>query len=415
MPTVLVIGTMDTKGPESAFVVECLREAGCRTLIMDVGILDSPRGLECDITREAVAAAAGASLGDLQQSGSRGRAGERMCHGARAIASELVAQRRLSGAIALGGAEGSVLAAAAMQQLPLGMPRLIVSPILSGQRQFAPFVGTSDACLMHSVVDILGLNSISTEIFANAAAMVAGAALAYEARSAKATPSHGRRQYAATMLGNSTRALMRLKSAFEPEFGDLVIFHANGVGGAALEQLVRAGRFDGVIDFTLSEIVGDLVGGFHRAGPSRLEAACRRGLPQVVVPGCVDFVVVGPLAQLPDAWRDRPVYYHNPEFTLVRVTKDEQVAVARQIARKLNAARGPVCLVVPTRGLSVPNCAADHDGQPGPFWAPDVDAAFREELAAALAPHVAYREVEAHLNDDTLVAASLQAAREIFV
>jgi uncharacterized protein (UPF0261 family) len=216
------------------------------------------------------------------------------------------------------------------------------------------------------------------------------------------------------MLGNTTRPLMSIRRRFEAECGDLVIFHANGVGGAALEALVEAGRVDGVIDYTLSEIIGHIAGGFHDAGPTRLEAAGRRGLPQVVVPGCVDFMVCGPRDEMPAHWRGRPSYFHNPEFTLVRATHDEQLEAARQIAAKLNAARGRVVLMVPTRGLSVPNCEVDQLGAPGAFWDPPLDAAFRLALRRDLDSRIEYRELDAHVNDDSFALAVLETARAVF-
>jgi uncharacterized protein (UPF0261 family) len=414
MATVLVIGTMDTKGRESAYLATRIREHGCSVLVMDVGILGEADDIQCDITRQAVAEAAGTKIDSLRNAGSRGKAVEGMVRGARALARALVEGRRIHGAIALGGAEGAVLAAAAMQQMPLGMPKMIVSPIASGQRTFGPFVGTADINVMHSVVDILGLNRVARPVFHSAAAGVSGAALAYEKSLVTQETETDRRQIAATMLGNTTRPLMQIRRTFEAEFGDLVIFHANGVGGAALEEHIDAGHIDGVIDYTLSEIIGHIAGGFHDAGPKRLEAAGRKGLPQIVVPGCVDFMVCGPRSQVPDKWIDRPSYYHNPEFTLVRASLDEQLEAARQIAAKLNTSRGRVVLMVPTRGLSVPNCEVDQLGNPGAFWAPDLDSAFRAELKCQLSDRVEYHEIDAHINDDAFALAVLDAAKAVF-
>ncbi len=414
MATVLVVGTMDTKGRESAFLADAIRTAGCGVLLMDVGILGEAEDAHCDITRAAVAEAAGTTIDALRHAGSRGKAVDGMRIGARRIAQELAAQRRIHGAISLGGAEGAVLAAAVMQELPLGMPKTIVSPIASGQRSFGPFVGTTDISVMHSVVDILGLNSIARQVFGTAAAASAGAALHYERTMADFAVRSRRKQIAATMLGNTTRPLMHIRRQFESECGDLVIFHANGVGGAALEEHIEARNIDGVLDYTLSEIIGHIAGGFHDAGSARLQAAGRLGLPQLVVPGCVDFMVCGPLASLPARWQGRPVYYHNPEFTLVRATQDEQLEAARQIANKLNAARGRVVLLVPMRGLSVPNCEVDQTGQPGAFWDPALDAAFRAELRSNLHARVEYREIEAHINDDSFAQAVMDEARALF-
>ena len=414
MARVLVIGTMDTKGRESAYLARRLREQGCEVTVMDVGILGEAEEIVCDIDRRQVAAAAGATIDALRSAGSRGRAVEGMRIGARTIAKSLAEQGQVHGAIALGGAEGAVLAAAAMQELPLGMPKTIVSPIASGRRIFAPFVGTSDISMQHSVVDILGLNSIARRVFDSAAAGVAGAARAFERSLTQADERPAKKQIGVTMLGNTTTPIMWIRRRFEPDCGDLVVFHANGVGGAALEQQVAAGHIDGVVDFTLSEIIGHIAGGFHDAGAHRLEAAGRLGLPQVVVPGCIDFMVCGPRSEVPPHWRNRPSYFHNPEFTLVRATAEEQLHAARAIARKLNAARGRVAVLVPARGLSVPNCEVDQQGAPGAFWDPALDAAFRDLLRRSLDARIAYREVDAHINDDSFAREVLDAARDMF-
>lgn len=414
MATVLVVGTMDTKGRESAYLADRLRTHGCDVLVMDVGILGEADAIACDISRQEVAQAAGTTIGALRVAGTRGRAVDGMRIGARAVARRLCAKNRIHGAVALGGAEGAVLAAAVMQELPLGMPKTIVSPIASGQRTFGPFVGTSDIAVIHSVVDILGLNRIARSVFDTTAAGTAGASIAYERSLARRDLEPRRRQIGATMLGNTTAPLMRMRPSLEERCGDLVIFHANGVGGAALEQHVDRGDLDGVLDYTLSEIIGHLAGGFHDAGPGRLEAAGRRGIPQVVVPACVDFLVWGPHDTLPDRWRGRPTYYHNPEFTLIRATEDEQLEAARRIAAKLGAARGRVALLVPTRGLSIPNCEHGPDGRPGPFWAPAIDERFRRTLAEHLDPRIELREIDAHVNDDAFVHAVHETACDLF-
>lgn len=414
MARVLVIGTMDTKGRESAYLVERLREHGCETIAMDVGILGEAEDIACEIGRRDVAGAAGTTIDALRASGSRGRAVEQMCRGAKQVARRLREEGAIHGALSLGGAEGAVLAASAMHELPLGMSKTIVSPIASGRRSFGLFMGSKDVTVVHSVVDILGLNEIARRVFDTTAAATAAAARHYEASVASRASRPSRPQVGATMLGNTTAPLMWIRRQLEPDLGDLVVFHANGVGGVALEEQIDAGHIDAVIDYTLSEITAYVAGGYHDAGPHRLEAAGRRGLPQVVVPGCVDFMVCGPRHEVPPAWRDRPQYFHNPEFTLVRATRDEQLEVARRIAGKLCAARGPVTVLVPLRGLSIPNCETDLDGRPGLFWDPPLDAAFRDELRRGLERRIEYAEIDAHVNDVEFARAVFEAARTAF-
>jgi len=407
MATVLIIGTLDTKGPETAYLASHIREFGCSTLVLDSGILGEAVGITPDYSRQKVAQAAGSTIDALRNAGSRGKAVEQMLVGVRKLALELYAQGKIHGVTALGGAEGTVLAAAAMKALPIGIPKLVVSPIASGRRHFEPFVGTKDVLVMHSVVDILGLNAVSRQIFDTAAAAISGMSRAYAER--KPADTNGNKQIAATMLGNTTRPLMWIKDRLEPQGFDLVLFHANGVGGLAMEELFEQKMFDGVIDYTLSEIAGEVAGGFHAGGATRLEVAGKLGLPQIVIPGCVDFLVFGAKCEVPEKFRSRPSYYHNPEFTLVRVTKDEQLAIARDVAKKLNAAKGQVTLLVPLRGLSIPN----HE-KGGEFWAPDIDAAFRAELQGALLKEISYHEVDAHVNSEEFASVVLESALSIF-
>jgi uncharacterized protein (UPF0261 family) len=299
----------------------------------------------------------------------------------------------------LGGAEGAVLAASAMKALPVGFPKLIVSPLASGHRKFAPFVGTKDVMVMHSVVDILGLNPVSCAVFDNAAAAIAGMAKAYATRN-NATPK--RKAIAATMLGNTTRPLMQVRPRVEERGIDFVIFHANGVGGPAMEELIAQGNFAGVLDYTLSEVAGYIAGGFHNGGATRLDAAGQTGIPQVVIPGCLDFMVFGAKHEVPEVFRDRPMYYHNPEFTLVRLTEDEQMKAAQFVVEKLNQAKGSVTVLAPLGGGSI------MDVEGGAFWQPEWNRKCREILRDGLRRDLCYREVDAHINENAFADAAFE-------
>jgi len=404
MATVLLIGTLDTKGPETAYLRDRVREQGCETLVLDSGILGEAVGIEADFNRRRVAEAAGANIDALRSAGSRGKAVEGMLKGVRKIALELLVEGKIHGAVALGGAEGSVLAAAAMKELPIGFPKLIVSPIASGHRRFGPFVGIRDVMVMHSVVDILGLNPISTAIFDSAAAAIGGMAKAYEAH--KPLTAY-RPAIAATMLGNTTKPLMRIRPRVEEQGYDFVIFHANGVGGPAMEDLIAQGRFTAVVDYTLSEVAGQIAGGFHIGGSSRLDAAAQAGIPQVIVPGCLDFIVFGARSEVPDQFKDRPMYYHNPEFTLVRLTAEEQLAAVDFVIQKLNQATGKVTVVIPLGGGSI------MDIQGGAFWQPELNQECWSRLKNGLKPDIHCREVEAHINDDAFADAVFDELMQI--
>jgi uncharacterized protein (UPF0261 family) len=397
--TVLLIGTLDTKGPETAYLRDRIRALGCETLVMDSGILGEAVGIEADFSRQAVAEAAGTTIEALRNAGSRGKAVEEMLKGVRSLALELYGDGKIQGVVALGGAEGSVLAAAAMKALPIGVPKLIVSPIASGHRKFAPFVGTKDVLVMHSVVDILGLNAVSRPIFENAAAAIAGMAQAYAGRG-NSLHTQTRPSIAATMLGNTTRPLMHIRSQIEAAGYDFVIFHANGVGGPAMEELTAQNFFAAILDYTLSEIAGYIAGGFHNGGATRLDAAARAGIPQLIVPGCLDFIVFGAKHEVPETLRDRPTYYHNPEFTLVRLTANEQLRAIEHLLNKLNAATGKVSVLVPLGGGSI----MDIEG--GAFWQPELNRQCREMLKSGLKPEIQYSEIDAHINDELFAQAT---------
>src|SRR5215213_4783827 len=359
-------------------------------IVVDSGILGEPH-CRADITHEEVAAAAGHSLEQVRAAGSRGAAVSLMQEGVRNLAARLFAAGRIQGVLCLGGAEGALIGAAAMQALPVGVPKLLVSPSASGRRTFAAFVGESDVCVMHSVVDISGLNGISRPIFDNAAAAMAG--MVHDAGSALGTL--GEHCVGITMLGQTTPGVMRLREALVTAGHEPVIFHANGVGGPAMEHLCEEGALQGVVDYTLSELANALLDGVHTPpnAAERLTVAGRLGLPQVIVPGCVDFFNQGARDTVPERYRDRQSYFHNPVATLVRLSAEEGVSLGRMIAERLADAVGPVHVVVPARGFSL----ADAEG--GDLYDPAADRAFIDALRDALRPDFAYEEVDAHVDD----------------
>jgi uncharacterized protein (UPF0261 family) len=387
-PGIALVGTLDTKGAEIAYVRDRLLELGTRPVVIDSGILGEP-GCMADVTREEVAKAGGHELDDVRGAGSRGAAVELMLEGVRATCLRLYADGRIRGVLCLGGAEGALLGAAAMHALPVGVPKLIVSPSASGRRSFAPFVGEADVTVMHSVIDILGLNEIARAIFDNAAAAIAG--MVRDA--GRAVTDLGERCVGITMLGQTTPGVMRVRELLLGAGREPVIFHANGVGGPAMEHLIEAGALGGVIDYTLSELANSLLDGIHATGPDRLRVAGRRGLPQVVVPGCVDFFNQGPRDELPERYRTRKTYFHNPVATLVRLSSEEGIELGRMVAERLNEAKGPLRVVVPTAGFSL----ADAEG--GDLWDPDADRAFIDALRDALRPDIPFEAVDAHVDD----------------
>jgi uncharacterized protein (UPF0261 family) len=302
---------------------------------------------------------------------------------------ELYTQKRLDAVVSMGGAEGAVMGAAAMMVLPVGLPKVLVSPIASGYHFFEPLVGTRDMMVVHSVVDILGLNPIACTIFDNVAAALKGM---LEHGHGLPEPGQDDRYVAVTMLGNTTRAVMAAKELLAEHGFEAVIFHSNGVGGPAMEELAEAGQFVGVIDFTTNEIYDPLVGGIHDGGPNRLKRVGLLGLPQVVVPGCIDFSVWN-AGTVPAALHGRPIYDHNPEFTLVRASHEEMIQLGHIFSERLNLAIGPVVVAIPTQGLSIPNVPG------GPFWNPEADADFLATVKRKIREDIPVKSYDYHVND----------------
>ena len=403
-PAIALVATLDTKGAEIDYVAGRVRALGGVPTVIDAGILGEPTGGAPDVSREEVARAGGHELEALRSIGTRGAAVEGMCAGVRAVFLELWAAGRLDGALCLGGAEGALLGAAGMHALPVGVPKLIVSPSASGRRAFGPFVGETDMCVMHSVIDILGINPISRAVFDNAAAAVVGMA-----RSAgEAVGRLGGRTIAITMLGQTTPGVMHLRDRLAAAGLESVVFHANGVGGPAMERLLEQRAIGGVVDYTLSELANTVKDGIHAVGPERLTVAGRLGVPQVVVPGCVDFFNQGAPETLPEEYRSRRTYFHNRVATLVGTTPEEMREIARVIGARLGTARGPVRVVAPTRGFSL-------SGRPGEaLWDAEANAAFLDELEASLAPAAELELVDADVNAAGFADRVADRALELF-
>jgi uncharacterized protein (UPF0261 family) len=386
---VVVIGTLDTKGPEIAYLRDRLQALGLTTTVVDSGILGEPNGIVPDISRAEAAAYGNTTIDALRSAGSRGRAVHGMREALKKLTLELYQQGKLDAIVSMGGAEGAVMGAATMMGLPVGVPKVLVSPIASGKHYFDPLVGTSDIMVVHSIVDILGLNPIATTVFDNVAAALKGMV---EHGHILPAPKDVDRFVAVTMLGNTTKAVMALKERLGEHGYEAVIFHSNGVGGPAMEQLAELGQFVGVIDYTTNETYDPMVGGIHDGGPDRLKRVGRSGIPQVIVPGCIDFSVWHAGA-VPPQLQGRPIYDHNPEYTLVRASHEEMVALGHLFAERLNEAKATVIIAVPTNGLSIPNVAG------GAFWNPAADEAFLTTLCSEIRPDIQVQTYERHVND----------------
>ena len=397
MATVVLLGTLDTKGREYAFLRDRLREHGVDVLLVDAGV-HVPH-VEPDIPREEVARAAGAETAQLAAEGDRGAAVAAMAAGAEAVVQRLHAEGRLEGILALGGSGGSSIATRAMRALPVGVPKLMVSTLASGDTR--PYVGAVDVTMMYSVVDISGVNRVSARIMANAAGAVAGMV------GATLPPLDEKPLVAATMFGVTTPCVTRARVRLEELGYEVLVFHATGAGGQSMEALARGGFLAGVLDVTTTELADELVGGVLSAGPDRLRAAGEVGLPQVVSLGALDMVNFGPRDTVPERFASRNLYIHNPTVTLMRTTPDECLELGRDIGRKLSAATGPSALYVPLKGVSM----IDVEGQP--FYDPAADKALLSGLHETLDESVEVHELERDVNDPEFAVAMADRLHEL--
>ena len=399
MAVVALIGTLDTKGAEYAWLAEQLDKHGVQALFVDVGSFSaSPLA---NISSDDVIAAADSDAAALRERRDRGEMMQVMSVGAARIVRDLAVSGRIHGLLALGGSGGSSVAAAAMQALPVGFPKLLVSTMASGDVK--PYVGEVDATLMYSVVDVAGINSVSSQVFANAAAAIAGMAQAYEDRLA-AVPAEHKPVVAVTMFGVTTPAADEARDTLTDLGYEVLVFHATGAGGRAMEKLAESGLLAGVCDLTTTELADDLVGGVLSAGPRRLEMAGRVGLPQVVSLGALDMVNFGPADTVPPEFAGRNLFVHNPTVTLMRTTPEEMTELGRRIAAKLAAATGPTELFIPLRGVS----AIDVEG--APFRDAEADAALFAKLRAGLVGSgVVVHELDQAINDPGFGAAMARA------
>lgn len=398
--TIALVGTLDTKGHEYEFLRQRIRNAGAEVILVDVGVMGEPL-IAADIAREEVAQAAGADHGELVRAGDRGKAMTTMGAGARAVLGRLQEQGRLQGVLSVGGSGNASVAAEAVRELPVGVPKLIVSTLAAGDTR--PYVGAKDVTMMYSVVDIAGINQVSARILGNAAAAIVGMATAAPPQAREERPLVG-----ASMFGVTTPCVTRARERLEELGYEVLVFHATGTGGQSLEALASGGYLVGVLDATTTELADELVGGVLSAGPDRLEAVGNAGIPQVVSLGALDMVNFGPQATVPERFAQRTFHVHNPTVTLMRTTAEENAELGRRIARKLNTADAPTALFVPLGGVS----AIDLPGQP--FHDPEADAALFDALREELdSERVELHELDTDINDPRFAEAMADRLHEL--
>ena len=383
---VAIVGALDTKGAEYAFLKQQIESQGVGTLMIDVGIFGEPP-FAPDISAAEVAKAGGADRAALAAANDRGKAVGAMAAGAAIILKRLHDDGRVHGAIAMGGGGGTTLGSIAMRPLPIGAPKLIVSTVASGDT--SAYVGVKDIAMMPSIVDVAGVNRLSSKIIANAAGAIAGMVKIEHEESSDAKP-----MIAATMFGVTTTGVTKAREIIEKAGYEVLVFHAVGSGGRTMEELIRAGFVAGVLDLTTTELADELAGGVLSAGPNRLEAAGETGVPQVVSLGALDMVNFGARESIPAKYAERKLYPHNPLVTLMRTTREENAELGRIITSKLGKAKGPTVLMIPKKGVS----AIDVEGKP--FYDAEADEALFTALRKNITPNVTLVVLDTDINSD---------------
>ena len=401
--TIAIIATCDTKGEEALYLKQRIESYNVRGLVVDSGIRGKPVFVNPDITSDKVAEYSGVTIRELVDAGSRGAAVEKMRDCIHVYVKKLFNEGRIQGLIAIGGAEGSVIARAAMDALPLGVPKIAVSAIACGKHLFSDIIGYNDATVMHSVIDILGINSISKRVFNNAVGAIVGMVRV------KSEPSDKKiKSIAISMLGTTTQPIMSvIKPELEKRGYEVLSFHANGTGGDCMDTFASEGYFTGLLDYTTNELVANHFGGLHVAGPKRMEAALEKGVPTVVVPGAANIIVLSSEEALHSKYEGRQKYYHNPNITLINTTGEELKIIAATFAEKLNKAKGNVRFLYPANGF----CSQDKEGFV--LWNPEGNPIFLEELKRNLREDIPIIEVDAHINDDEFANVAFEQLLEV--
>ena len=400
-PCVAVLTTCDTKGKEAKYLKDNIMRQGLDALVIDTGILGDPVAVKPDCTKHQIAELAGYTIEEVIATGSRGAAVELMQKGLYKAVRSLYEDGRIDGLIALGGAEGSVLAAVAMEALPMGVPKLLISPIASGNHRFNEIVRNNDAMVMHSIIDILGINSISRVIFDNAIGAITGTV---KSRAEVRTENEDKKRIGITILGTVTEAVKNyIVPPLEEAGYEVLTFHANGVGGDCMDKLIEEDYFDGTIEYCINEMVSMHFGGFHIPSGERMKAAMKKNIPTIITPGCADLVATGRVETLTEEQKTRQLYHHNPEITLYRINKEEMRTVAQTVAERMNLSPGNVKLFFPAKGF----CSQDIEG--GDLWDKEGDMVFLDVVKEKLRDDIEIIEMDAHINEKEFCEAVVEA------
>jgi uncharacterized protein (UPF0261 family) len=382
---VVLVGALDTKGEEYRFVRDLIRARGLETIVVDFGVLGDPP-FPPDVSADEVARAGGSSLAELRANKDKAATMRIMASGLAAVVKDLYDKGRLGGILGMAGSGGTAIATAAMRELPVGVPKVMASTIAGGD--VAAYVGPKDITMLPTIVDVSGINSISRRIYANAAGAIAGM-VSQELPEVQET----RPLITASMFGNTTPCVNRAREALEAQGYEVLVFHATGTGGKTMESLIASGYIAANLDITTTELADEVCGGVLSAGPDRLLAAARAGIPTLLVPGCVDMCNFWAMETVPEKYRGRNLYAWNPNVTLMRTNVEENVAIGKLIARAANASIGPVAILLPLKGVS------QLDSPGNPYWDPAADAACYQAIKDNLKRDILVIEMDANVND----------------
>ena len=395
--TIVILATLDTKGPEARYVCDQIEKFGKKALLVDTGVVGTPMA-KADISREEVAEAGEMPLTTMLERPSREVAAPIMAAGAARILQSLVKERRVHGVLSLGGTQGTTLSTQVMRTLPYGFPKVMVSTMASGN--VAPWVDIKDITMMFSVGDIMGLNPFTRKILANAAGAVCGMASVEQEIERSSKPV-----VAVTTVGITTRGAMKAVEALKQAGYETMVFHANGAGGRAMEQMMKEGIISAVLDYSIIEVSNQMHHAMLAGGSERLTVAGRLDLPQVICPGAVEVLVFGEPHTVPDVYRGRTLIRHSSHITDVRLNKAEMCAVAREIVARLKHTKGEAIFMAPTAGFD----SYAVKGQS--FHDCEADAAFLAELTQSMPPNITVLERNTHIDD----AAFATEAAELLV
>ena len=397
--TIVLVGRLDSKGEEYAFVKERILKGDFEVVVVDVGTRGTPR-FKPEISRAEVAKAGGVEMKDVVDRSDENKEIQTMMRGAAVTARRLFDAGKLDGIMALGGSRGTAIGTSAMRALPFGVPKVMVSSIASGDMR--PYVATKDIMVVHSVTDILGLNRMTRAVLANATAAITGAV---EQGGVSEVSSKG--LIAMSSMGGVNRLVFGVQKALEDGGYETVAFHAVGTGGRAMEEIIGQGLVNAVLDLVTHEVTDHVLGGYYDAGESRLETAGAMGIPQVVVPGCIDFIAFSPPDRIPERMKGRTVFMHTPEVAIIRANKTEMESVGRAMASKLNKATGPTAVFIPMKGFSPGN----REGRA--LYDPEADRAFAEALKRDLRTAVRVVEMNVHINDEPFAQRAVLLLEEL--